>query len=193
MPIKSQHFKSLKSSSFKKIILFFSAVFLFNVCSEKTVIAENQAVISFLFEDISLFNEIKTFISLKKLFQLNSNNTLHISPLSKKTKNAINVKKTAKKNKTAKIRKREPANTAYNCSEHFKDEYSIGFVQLGYDCDPKETLCISFHHTERNRCRNGELTRYYCDPKQESLFSSEPIKCPEDCDSSGLFCASSKE
>ena len=182
MPIKSQHFKFLKSSSFKKIILFFSAVFLFNVYFEK------PAVASFLFKKSFLFDEIKPLISLKKDSQPNLDKKSRPFPLSKKIKNAIKVKKTAKKNTTAKTKKREPANIAYNCSEHFKDKYSIGFVQLGYECDPKETLCISFHHTERNSCQEGELTRYYCNPKQESLFSSKKIKCPEGCDPSRLFC-----
>ena len=126
-------------------------------------------------------------------------------PLSKNTKKTSQAEKTATDNKTtAKIKtaktknnkttakanaKRKPANTAYGCSENFSDIYSIGSVRLGYGCSPGETLCIAIYPiVERNRCRGAVLTRYYCDPEQESRFSFEEIKCPNGCDPSGFFC-----
>ena len=123
------------------------------------------------------------------------NNKTGIKTKTAKTKN----NKTTAKTKTAKTKnnktttkanaKRKPANTAYGCSENFSDIYSIGSVHLGYGCSPEETLCIAIYPiVEINRCRGAVLTRYYCDPEQESKFTFEEIKCPKGCDSSGLFC-----
>ena len=97
MPIKSQYLKFLKPISFKKLILFFSAAFLFNVYFEKTVIAENQAVVSSLIENISLFKEIKPLISLKKDSQPNLDKKSRPYPLSKNIKKARKVKKNSGK------------------------------------------------------------------------------------------------
>lgn len=97
--------------------------------------------------------------------------------------------KTAKKTKS----KRAPANTAYNCEETFEDQFSIGYVRLGYGCDTQETVCIAWFRIERNTCKGDTLTRYYCAPEQQSLFNTEQLKCPQGCDPSGLFCASSSK
>lgn len=76
--------------------------------------------------------------------------------------------------------------SAYSCSEFSEDEFSVGYIKLGYGCDSSEDFCISFFHIERNRCHGDELIFYFCDPKQQSLFSTKKIKCEKGCEFSGL-------
>lgn len=95
-------------------------------------------------------------------------------------------KKKLKTSATSK-KKRQLANTpAYSCSETFKDKYSTGYIQVGYNCDTTEDFCIAFFHIERNRCKGDDLIRYYCDPEKESLFSSKSIPCSKGCEFIGL-------
>ena len=75
---------------------------------------------------------------------------------------------------------------AYSCTEYWTDEFSNGYIQLGIKCSAEDSLCVAFFHIARNHCEKGNLIRYYCDPKQPSLFSTEKIKCEKSCESSGL-------
>ena len=101
------------------------------------------------------------------------------------TKDVEKNKKTVNK-KSAQKDKRQIAGTAYNCSEFWTDEFSIGYVQVGTKCSSEDSLCLAFFHIARNYCEEGNLIRYYCDPKQPSLFSTEKIKCEKSCEFSGL-------
>lgn len=168
MPIAAGDLSFLKSAILKKMVLLFSAVLLFNLYFKPALGAGlHPPDVSLLFENSSLSAKAKKYGD---------------SSLPKRAKKPEKIRKTAGKN----------SQPAYNCSETFQDEYSIGYIQLGYNCDSRAELCVSVYHIERNYCRNGELTRYYCDPKSVSLFSSKKINCPGNCDSSGLFCAPQK-
>ena len=89
------------------------------------------------------------------------------------------------KNKKSR-QKRQVAGMAYNCSEFWTDEFSVGYVQVGSRCSSDDGLCVAFFHVARNYCEEDHLVRYYCDPKQPSLFSTEKIKCKKSCEFSGL-------
>ena len=97
-------------------------------------------------------------------------------------------KKTDDKKKPKETEKRKVAGEepAYKCSEFWTDEFSYGYVQLGVKCSTKSSFCISFLHIERNYCEGDDLIRYYCDPNQPALFSTEIIKCKKSCEFSGL-------
>ena len=105
-----------------------------------------------------------------------------------KTAQAGSVKesqKTANKDSESKD-KRQIAGTAYNCSEFWTNEFSAGYIQVGAKCASEDSLCLAFFHVARNYCEESHLIRYYCDPKQPSLFSTEKIKCEKSCEFSGL-------
>ena len=98
----------------------------------------------------------------------------------KKKSRSVFGKKTDRKNK------RKVAGMAYQCSETWTDEFSFGYIQVGSKCDSNESLCLAHFYIARNYCEEGALIRYYCDPKQPSLFSTEKIKCEKSCEFSGL-------
>ena len=107
--------------------------------------------------------------------------------------NSLNSKKKAKGEEESvdnkninKQGKRQIAGTAYNCSEVWTDEFSFGYIKVGTKCSTEENLCLAFFHVARNYCEGDSLVRYYCDPKQPSLFSTEKISCKNSCEFSGL-------
>ena len=150
-------------------------------------------------------NESKPIEDKQKLSQskdkTEENNSFEIKtakePESAKLKNekeAIAKNKNHKENKkmvTDKIvnqdnQRQVASETAYSCTEFWTDEFSAGYIQLGSNCSPDENLCLAFFHIERNYCEGDHLIRYYCDPKQPALFSTEKIKCKKSCGFSGL-------
>ena len=152
-------------------------------------------------------NESKPIEDKQKLSQskdkIEENNSFEIKtakePESAKLKNekeeeAIAKNKNHKENKkmvTDKIvnqdnQRQVASETAYSCTEFWTDEFSAGYIQLGSNCSPDENLCLAFFHIERNYCEGDYLIRYYCDPKQPALFSTEKIKCKKSCGFSGL-------
>ena len=230
--IRNKYFEFLKPAS---IVLILTVVFL-NVFSIKTAGAENMLNVPPLFKTNSFFAEIKSLNSLKKILQLAPDKKLSNVTLSENTKKTMKKQKNKKlsarpkkskkrkmvkntksstKEKTAKVdkstdktSKRKLANIASSCSDSFENEFTMGYVQVGYNCDNlKEALCtdetnqincpeihcVSTYDIQRNSCKDSELTQYYCDPKKEKLISSRPIECPEGCDPSGFFCAPPKE
>lgn len=78
-------------------------------------------------------------------------------------------------------KEKAPEKKVYSCSETFTDEYSPGYIRIGYNCNLNESSCVAFYRIERNRCEGLHLIRYYCDPKAEGLVSTKKIKCPKGC------------
>ena len=108
----------------------------------------------------------------------------------KEKANLIKKKRVATKASPSSKNKRKPAaSTAYSCSESYQDEYTPGYVQVGYGCEKGANLCLAVYRIERNRCEGDHLLRFYCDPQQERLFSFEKIECKKSCSFQGLSSA----
>ncbi len=110
------------------------------------------------------------------------------SPLKEKA-NLIKKKRVVTKARPSSKNKRKLASTAYSCSESYQDEYTPGYVQVGYGCEKGANLCLAVYRIERNRCEGDHLLRFFCDPQQERLFSFEKIKCKRGCSFQGLSSA----
>ena len=135
---------------------------------------------------LSALQESEKWVSLQKSkFEVKKSNK-KITANAKQKGISKEVGKSAGLQKTKrKASKRKVAN-AYNCSEYWSDEYTFGYIQVGVGCSSKDNLCIAFYHIERNQCENGDLIRYYCDPRVESLYSTKKIKCDKGCQFAGL-------
>ncbi|MCZ0932673.1 MAG: hypothetical protein OXJ52_05950 [Oligoflexia bacterium] len=156
--------------------IFFIGVLFYTVALESEETVDNSST-------ESLISQVFTEKSSQKVKKTADSKNEDKKPA--KTEDVKEDKKTANKD-SAQKGKRQVAGTAYSCSELWTDEFSAGYVQVGAKCSPGDSLCLAFFHIARNYCEEDHLIRYYCDPKQPSLFSTEKIKCEKSCEFSGL-------
>ena len=203
-------FNELKSlNSLKKIFRSVRPIRSENFSSYRREKTEKSQLDRFTYtklSNVSLSENTKKTQQNKKAKE--ENKKLSATPLKTKKRKMVKNIKSGTKKETGKAT-RNLANIASSCSESFENEFTIGYVQVGYNCNTlKEDLgctdeekeqincpeiqCLSKHVVQRNSCKDGKLEQYYCDPKKEKLFSSRMIECPEGCDPSEFFCAPPK-